>query len=54
MTQLTATNNGITVTVTSESHDIDIFEWFNMFKAAMIGISFPESVVNQITEGEDE
>lgn len=54
MTQLTATNYGITVTVTSERSDIDIFEWFNMFKAAMIGISFPESVVNKITESEDE
>lgn len=54
MTQLTATNNGVTVTVTSDHKDIDIFEWFNMFKAAMIGISFPESVVNQITEGDDE
>lgn len=53
MNQLTATSNGITVTVTSD-HDIDIFEWFNMFKAAMIGITFPESVVNQITEGDDE
>lgn len=54
MTQLTATNHGITVTVTSEKEDLDIFEWFNMFKAAMIGISFPESVVNQITESDDE
>jgi len=54
MTQLTAINHGITVTLTSEKEDLDIFEWFNMFKAAMIGISFPESVVNQLTEGEDE
>jgi hypothetical protein len=54
MTQLTVTNNGITVTVNSDNKDLDIHEWFNMFKASMIGISFPESVVNQITEGEDE
>jgi hypothetical protein len=54
MTQLTASNYGVTVTVTSEKEDLDIFEWFNMFKAAMIGISFSESVVNQLTEGEDE
>lgn len=53
MNQLTATSNGITVTVISD-HDLDIFEWFNMFKAAMIGITFPESVVNQITESDDE
>jgi hypothetical protein len=54
MTQLTATNHGITVTITAERSDIDIFEWFNMFKAAMVGLTFPESVVNQITEGDDE
>lgn len=54
MTQLTVTNHGITVTVTSENKNMDIFEWFNMFKAAMIGISFPESVINKITESDDE
>jgi hypothetical protein len=48
MAKLIVENYDIKITIEKDLNDIDIFEWFEMFKSAMIGITFPEEVINKM------
>jgi hypothetical protein len=51
MAQLKLTNHGVTVTLETDNEDLSISEWFDLFRAALIGITFTnDQVSNYIVE----
>ena len=48
MAKLIVENYDIKITIEKDLNDIDIFDWFDMFKSAMVGITFPEEVINKM------
>lgn len=49
-TTLSITSHGVTVSVTIDHSDVTIGELFDAFKAAMVGISFPDEAIREYVQ----